>query len=207
MKATFIALLLFCNCLVNAQSNDSTVVRSVYGSTNTELKDLMSFIGVEKFRLELNDPKLAGKYFHLTCQEYKNGIAQPEQEMFGFGTRKEILQIDSTGKFTIDVYARTVDPTTIEALFKLPKVSQRKTFKVEADDARRFSFRTDVVAYKNEKARIPMSKKILFFVHSLPYLKDGFYLYCAVAESQVPVNEWHKQFGVKHVIAYNLILE
>jgi hypothetical protein len=207
MKVAVVILLLFYNATVSAQSNDSTVVKTSFSSTNPELKDLMDFLGVEKFHIELNDPKLAGRYFHLTCQEYKNGIPQLEQDMFGFNRRKEALQIDSTGKFAFDVYARTADPNTIEAFFKLPKVGQRKTFKVEAEDSKRFSFRTDVVAYKSEKAKIPVGKKTLFFVHSLPYLKDGFYWYCAVAESKVPVGEWYKQFGVKHVVAYNLILE
>jgi hypothetical protein len=207
MKFVLIVLLAFYSSLANAQSSDSTFVKAIFSSTNPEMKDLMSFLGVDKYHIEFNDPKLAGKFFHLTCQEYKNGIPQPEQDMFGFSRRKEPLQIDSTGKFAFDIYARTVDLTTIEASFKLPRVTQRKAFTVEADDSKKFSFRTDVIPYKGEKAKLPVGKKTLLFVHTLPYLKDGFYYYCAVAESKVPVADWFKQFGVKHVIAYNLTLE
>jgi hypothetical protein len=190
-----------------AQKSDSTTIKAVIGSTNSEMQELMGFIGVERFHIELDDPKLAGKYFHLISQEFRNGVAQPEQDMFGFARRKEPLQFDSTGKLALDVYARTVDPTTIEAFFKLPKVSQRKTYKVEADDARRYSFRTDILSYKNQKTVVPIGEKFPFLVHTLPYDKGDFSYYCTVAQSRIPVANWFKQFGVKHFIAYQLVLE
>lgn len=203
----FLSLLLCLPVWASAQRTDSTTIKAVFGSTNSEMQELMGFLGVERFHIELDDPKLAGKYFHLISQEFRNGIAQPEQDMFGFARRKEPLQFDSTGKLAFDVYARTVDPTTIEAFFKLPRVGQRKTYKVEAEDARRYSFRTDILSYKNQKTVVPVGKKFPFLVHTLPYDKDGLSYYCTVAQSRVPIADWYKQFGVKHYIAYQLVLE
>ncbi|WP_461133643.1 hypothetical protein [Spirosoma lituiforme] len=205
----YLFFLLTCSVLfsANAQKSDSTTIKAVFGSTNSEMQELMGFLGVERFHVELDDPKLAGKYFHLISQEFRNGIAQPEQDMFGFARRKEPLQFDQTGKLAFDVYARAVDPTTIEAFFKLPRVSQRKTYKVEADDSRRYSFRTDILSYKNQKTVVPIGQRFPFLVHTLPYDKDGFSYYCTVAQSRVPVADWYKQFGVKHFIAYQLVLE
>lgn len=207
MKYIIILLICSISVLAKAQKSDSTAIKAVFGSTNTEMQELMGFLGVERHHIELNDPKLAGKYFHLTSQEYRNGVAQPEQDMLGFVKRKEALQFDSTGKLAFDVYARTVDPTTIEAFFKLPKVGQTKTYKVEADDARRYSFRTDILDYRNQRTVVPIGKKFPFLVYTLPYDKDGFSYYCTVAQSKLPVAEWYKQFGIKHFIAYQLVLE
>lgn len=207
MKPFIFLLMLGSTLQTNAQKSDSTTVKSVFGSTNSEMQELMGFLGVERHHIELSDPKLAGKFFHLSCQEYRKGVAQPEQSMFGFDRHKEPLQVDSTGKLAFDVYARTVDPTTIEAFFRLPRVGQRKTFKVDSMDARQYSFRTDILNYKNQQTKIPVNKKFPFLVYTLPYEKDGFYLYCALGQSQVPVANWYKQFGVKHFIAYQLVLE
>ena len=190
-----LALLLFgVTFLINAQKLDSITVKAVFGSTNPEMQELMEFLGVERHHIELNDPKLAGKLFHLTSQEYRNGVAQPEQDIFGFARHKEASQVDSTGKLAFDVYARTVDPTTIEAFFRLLRAGQRKTFKVKADDAGRYSFRTDILSYKNQKATIPIGKKFPFLVHTLPYDKDGFSYYCTVAQGNLPVTDWYKQW-------------
>lgn len=207
MNHFILLLTLGSTLLAQAQSSDSTTIKAVFGSTNTETQELMGFLGVERYHIEFNDPKLAGKFFHLACQEYKNGVAQPEQDMFGYNRRKDPLQVDSTGRLAFDVYARAVDPTTIEAFFKLPQVGQRKTFKVDSSQARQYSFRTDILSYKNQQTKIPVGKKFPFLVHTLPYEKDGFYQYCALAQSQVPVAKWYSQFGVKHFIVYQLNLE
>ena len=190
---------------VNAQQRDSTTVKAVFGSRDKELEELMSVVGIEKYHIEFNDPQLIGRLFRLTYQEHKDGVAQPEQDMLG--RFKETFRIDSTGKLAFDIYARAVDATTIEAFFRFAQVGQRKTFKVAADDARQYSFRTDILPYKQQQTRVPIGQKFTFLVHTLPYEKDGFYQYCALAQSQLATSEWYKQFGIKHFIAYQLVLE
>lgn len=189
---------------VSAQHNDSTVVKAVFGATNTELQELMSVIGVEKHHLELNDPRLGGKFFQLTYQEYRNGVAQPEVNLT---SRKDLFQLDSTGKMAFDVYARAADVATLEVFFRFPRKGQRKLFKAEAGQAGQYSFRTDILPYRREQAKIPVGKKFTFLVYTLPYEKDGYFQYCALAQSQVPIEEWYKRFGVKHFVAYQLLIE
>lgn len=102
----------------SAQPADSTKVKTMFGSTNTELQELISVMGIEKHHLELHDANLRGKYLKLTYQEYRNGVAQPEVNL----TRsKDLFQLDSSGKLAFDVYARAVDATTLEAFFRFPE--------------------------------------------------------------------------------------
>jgi hypothetical protein len=200
----WLGILLVLPVWASAQRADSTAVKTVYGSANTELQELMSFMGVEKHHLELNDPHLKGKFFTLTAQEYRHGVAQPEVNLT---SRPELFQLDSSGKLAFDVYARALDTTTLEAFFRFSRVGQRKQYKAVAGQAGQYSFRTDILAYKQGQAKIPVGKKFTFLVYTLPYEKDGYYLYCALAQSQVPIEQWYAQFGVKHFVAYQLLIE
>ncbi|GAB3708518.1 hypothetical protein GCM10027592_43770 [Spirosoma flavus] len=164
----------------------------------------MSFIGVEKHHFELNDPSLKSKYFQLTYQEYRNGVAQPEVPLT---SRKDFFQLDADGKLAFDVYARAVDATTLNALFRFARVGLPKQFQAEPGQAGQYSFRTDILPYRQGQAKIPVGKKFTFLVYTLPYEKDGYLQYCALAQSQVPIGEWYKRFGVKHFVAYQLLIE
>lgn len=203
-RGLFVGLLVGLSSWASAQRTDSTAVKAVFGSANTELQELMSFIGVEKHHLELNDPHLKGKFFHLTYREYRNGVAQPEVNLT---SRQDLFQVDSSGKLAFDVYARAVDATTLEVFFRFALMGQSKQFKAEAGKASQYSFRTDILPYRRGQARIPIGKKFTFLVYTLPYEKDGYYQYCALAQSQVPIEEWYSRFGVKHFVAYQLLIE
>ncbi len=200
----FLSLLYCLPVWTFAQRTDSTGVKAVYGSANTELQELMSFMGVEKHHLELSDPGLKGKFFTLTAQEFRKGVAQPEVNLT---SRRDLFQLDSSGKFSFDVYARVLDATTLEAFFRFARVGQRKQYKAEAGQASQYSFRTDILAYNQGQAKIPVGKKFTFLVYTLPYEKDGYYLYCALAQSQVPIEQWYGQFGINHFVAYQLLIE
>jgi hypothetical protein len=186
------------------QPADSTTVKTVFGSTNTELQELMSVLGVEKHHLELQDAHLRGKHVQLTYQEYRNGVAQPPVNLT---SRRELFQLDSSGKLALEVYARAADATTLETFFRFPRVGQRNFFKVEAGQAGHYSFRTDILAYQRGEAKIPVGKKFTFLVYTLPYEKDGYYQYCTLAQSQIPIEDWYTQFGIKHFVAYQLLIE
>lgn len=187
-----------------AQPIDSTTVKSVFGSANTELQELMAVIGVEKHHIEFNDTCLRGKSFQLTYQEYRNGVPQPEVNLT---SRKDLFQFDSSGKLAFEVYARAVDATTLEAFFRFARVGQRKQYKAEAGQASQYSFRTDILPYQQGQTKVPVGKKFTFLVYTLPYEKDGYYQYCALAQSQVPIGDWFKRFGVRHFVAYQLLIE
>lgn len=188
----------------SAQSTDSTTVKAVFGSANTELQELMSVIGVEKHHIELNDPTLSGKFIQITYQEFRNGVSQREVNLT---SPRDLFQFDSSGRLAFDIYARAVDATTLEVFFRFARVGLPKQFKPEAGQARRYSFRTDLLAYRHQRARIPVGTKFTFLVYSLPYEKDGFYQYCGLVQSQVPIEHWYKQFGISHFVAYQLLIE
>ncbi len=199
-----LALLAFIQASLG-QQRDSTTVRSVTGSDNAEMSDLTMVLGVEKHHIEFNDPKLAGKKFHLTYQEYKQGVTQPVVDLTGPAQGAFVFGPD--GHFGFDVFARQVDKNTIKAFFKFPKMGTKQTFTVDEKEARQYSFRTDILEYKGGKAQVPVGSKFVFLVHTLPFVSDNMFQYCKIGQSKLPLKEWYNQLKIKHFIAYELTLE
>jgi hypothetical protein len=197
---------------------DSTTVRLLYGSENTELTELMGrVLHVEKQRLELHDRRLAGRRLHLTLQEYQRGVPGPEQE---FTQRKSLTQLDSAGRLQVTIYARQATEHKVENLFILPRATVPKTFAVSPGQVGDYSLRFDIhplhpspnqadASPRNPATefRLPIGPTTVLAVYTLPYEHEGMYLYCGLAQSRVPVGEWYARFKVPHFVVYRVRVE
>ncbi|WBA44182.1 hypothetical protein [Hymenobacter canadensis] len=218
--------LLFSVCLglpATAQSVsarvDSVVVLVHAGSDNPELHQLMSqALHVEKWHVEAVQAQLAGKLFHLTYQEYRNGVAEAEKELVGNPAR--LLRCDPQGHFAMDVFARQATDTRLENQFLFAAGATVKSFVALPGQGDRYSLRTDLWPYKVRPAlvrtpgqqvtadrKFPVGQKVPFLVYTLPYESDGYLLYCALAQSNVPVKDWYAKYKIAHFVVYNLRIE
>ncbi|AII53784.1 hypothetical protein N008_17605 [Hymenobacter sp. APR13] len=184
----------------------TTLLTNQEGYANSEAKEMGSVLGVEKQHFELSDPRLAGRVLHLTYQEFREGVAQPEQDLLGKDRNR--FQLDSAGRVAFNVYARAATDTRLEVRFFFPTIGKRQQFQplpgaVAAD----YSLRADIQAYKKQKATVPVGRKFPLLVYTLPYVKDGFLYYCDLAQSKVPPAEWFKKFGIRHFVVYQLTIE
>ena len=198
---------------------DSTTVRVIYGADDPELYEVLSrVLDVEKHRLTIHDPRLAGRLFHLTYQEFRQGRAEPEQELTGQPAR--LLKLDTTGTFTCTVYARRAAAATVENSFLFPGGMVRKSFAADPACAGQYSLRTDIHRLRRaadqtghaaggaaQEFRLPLSGKVPFLVYTLPYESEGMLLYCSLAQSRVPVGEWFQRFKIPHFVVYYVRVE
>ena len=199
---------------------DSVTIAVRFGSDNAELQQLMgSVLHVEKWHIEAHNPRLAGRLFHLTYQEVRNGVPGPEKELTGNPAR--LLSFDKQGNFTLDAFARQATETTLENTFLFAAGANEKTFVAQPGQGGRYSLRTDIWPYKTLKAlapavpgqqptathTFPVGQKVPFLVYTLPYELEGYLLYCQLAQSKVPVSEWFKKFKIAHFVVYNLVIE
>ncbi|HEX8350145.1 MAG TPA: hypothetical protein VF598_09280 [Hymenobacter sp.] len=202
----------------SASRPDSVLVTVQFGSANKELNQLMTRVmRIEKLHFEAHNPSFAGKRFHLTYQEYKNGVAEPEKELVGNVAR--LTSFDKEGNFLMDAFSRQATEGSIENQFLFAGGMTTKAFKPLAGKADQYSLRSDIWPYKfTEKAvtadalatagqKFPLGKKVPFLVYTLPYEEDGYMLYCSLAQSKVPVSDWYKKFKVAHFVVYNLVIE
>jgi len=224
MRTSFLTLLAVCSSfLAQAQATsarpDSVTISVHFGSDNQELNQLMSrVLRVEKWHVEAQQAQLAGRQFHLTYQEFRNGIPDAEKELVGNAAR--LLSFDKQGKFTMDVFARQVTETRLENQFLFAAGATVKSFVPLPGKAGDYSLRTDIWPYKQRPGlpaqpgaqptsvhTFPVGKKVPFLVYTLPYESEGYLLYCALAQSKVPVKDWYAKYKVAHFVVYNLVIE
>lgn len=199
---------------------DSVTVAVHYGSDEAELNQLMSrVLHIDKLHVEAHNLRLAGRLFHLTYQEVRNGVAGPEKELAGNPAR--LLSFDKQGHFTMDVFARQATETTLLNQFFFAGGATEKTFAAQPNQGALYSLRNDIWPYKTLKstgAAVPgqqptathtfaVGKKVPFLVYTLPYESEGYFLYCDLAQSKVPVGEWFTRFKIPHFVVYNLVVE
>jgi hypothetical protein len=224
MKSGLLVLLtVFFGFLAQAQGItshlDSVVVSVHFGSDNPELNQLMSqAIHIEKWHIEARNAQLAGKLFHLTYQEFRNGIPDVEKELVGNPAR--MLSFDKQGSFTMDVFARQATETKLENQFLFAAGTAVKSFVALPGKGDQYSMRTDIWPYKQRSVlakvpgqqltterNFPVGKKVPFLVYTLPYESDGYMLYCALAQSKIPLKDWYSKYKIPHFVVYNLIIE
>lgn len=206
---------------------DSVRIAVRAGASNPELRELMSkVLHIEKLHIEAHNARLAGKIFHLTYQEYRHGVPDAEKELTGNAAR--LLSFNKQGTFTMDVFARVATENTLENQFLFAAGSIRKTFKPLPGQEDLYSLSENIWDYKPVKAgktspkpaaspgpaepptlarNFATGKKVPFLVYTLPYEKDGWFLYCSLIQSKVPVADWYAKFKIPHFIVYNLLVE
>ncbi|MBC6607320.1 hypothetical protein H8B13_10865 [Hymenobacter sp. BT188] len=199
---------------------DSTTLRLTTGAENLELRHLMlRVLQIEQQRLTIHDPRLVGKQFHLTFQEYRNGTPTPEKELVG-NKASRLTQFDSTGTFSVEVFSRQVSETKVENRFLFVNGMTVKAFDVVPQKGDLYSMRTDIRPFRRaqgavggstnnpvSEARLPLSVKVPLLVYTLPYNGGDYLQWCTVAQSQVPVEQWYKRFKIPHFVVYNLRID
>lgn len=198
---------------------DSVAVSVHAGSDNPELNQLMGqVLRVEKWHVEVRQAQLAGKLFHLTYQEFRNGVPEAEKELVGNPAR--LLSFTPQGVFVMDVFARQATETRLENQFLFASGATVKSFAAVSGQGDRYSMRTDLWPYKPRPAlavvsgqqataerKFPLGQKVPFLVYTLPYESEGYLLYCALAQSKVPVKDWYAKYKISHFVVYNLLIE
>jgi len=202
-----------------APAADSVRVALHLGSDNAELHQLMArVLHIEKWHIEASNPQLVGKHFHLTYQEYRNGVAEPEKELVG--DMKRLLAFDASGRFSFDVFAHQNTEGQLEIQFLFAKGANIKTFEPQPGKGTSYGLRPDIWPYythrpaalapdqqPTQERSFAVGQKVPFLVYTLPYEEDGWLLYCKLAQSKTPVSNWYSAYHIPHFIVYNLIVE
>ncbi|MFD1871678.1 hypothetical protein [Hymenobacter bucti] len=203
-----------------APAPDSVRMALHFGSDNAELHQLMArALHVEKWHVDATNPRLAGKHFHLTYQEYRRGVAEAEKELVGDVAR--LLTFDAQGRFSFDVFAHQAAESRLEVQFLFAKGANIKSFEALPGKGALYSLRPDIWPYRPRQPATALGpgqqptlersfaagQKVPFLVYTLPYEQPGWLLYCQLVQSQTPVKDWYSAFNIPHFIVYNLTVE
>jgi hypothetical protein len=183
---------------VFGQNNENSIkMISEYSSKNSEIGDLFAFDKIDYYKITLIGSTLIGKDYYLIVKEIWNGEITKTDTLINSAKTKRIgkLQDDS---LNIRVIAKKISKNKLKLIYLFPHLTMESIFDaIESDD---YSLRVIGVNMKIEP-----NKPFYALAYILPYEKDGYKQYCAVENSDIEIENWGSEFGIKHYILFEMI--
>ena len=205
MRNTILGLLLMVSSMVVfGQSETKAQIKliSEFSSDNREIKDLFEFEGIQYLKLSFESSELADKSYKLSVKEIWDGKIKNEEDVINSAKFpfEQFQKVNDT-VLNIGIISKRIN-NKLKMTFKLPNFSISKEFDAIASDD--YSLRT-VAALMNKK--IEIGKKFYLLAYMLPYEKGTYKYYCAVESSGKPIENWGKEFGIKHYLVFEMMFQ
>jgi hypothetical protein len=100
----------------------------------------------------------------------------------------------------LKVITKRTDEPKLKLWFRFPKFGINKKYDATMSDD--YSLRDTGIS-----ENIEYGKNFFAFTYILPYEKDGFKMWCAVDNSGKDVENWGKEFGIKHYVIFEMKFE
>jgi len=203
-KSALILLLLITSSLSYGQeSRRDIVMTSSYSSDNIEIRDILKFEGIEYLTMSFVGKELKDKSFHLSVKEIWDGVVTSDTTIMN-SAKIGIEQLSKVNDtiFNLKVISKLTHENKLKMTFMFPRFSTTKEFKaIESDD---YSLR-NIAEVLDE--RIEYGKKFYLLAYILPYEDNGTKYWCAVESSGKEIENWGKEFGIKHYLVFEMIFE
>jgi hypothetical protein len=176
---------------------------SEYSSDNEEIEDILHFEGIEYLKLRFSGTDLADKSYQFTVKEIWNGEIKSDSTIFNSKRIpfKQFQTINDT-VLNLRVISKHTSENELKISFKFPRFSVTKKF--DAIKSEDYSLRNIAEANGTE---INYGEKFYLLAYILPYEKDGVKYYCAVESSGNDIENWGKEFGIKHYLVFEMKFE
>lgn len=204
MKRSIVLLLsLFVSCMTFAHiSSDSLFSITIEpGADNKDMRELMSFMNIEKLKIRLSGSSLGGKRVNIGYKEYKEGkMVSTRLLVEGMGLDKYCRVPIGDTQFVFSVLAASgIEDSTIKIKFYYPRLN----FDYKEDGLAESGYSLRVLQ-DDKNTKYATGKQIAILCYSLPHKIDGTNAasYCALTSAGVPPSEWYSKYKVKHYIVY-----
>lgn len=203
-KSLLVIALMFC-FIGQAQMTKPSEIKmdSRYLSENEDVSDLLFFQGIDFHKIQFNGEDLKGATFKLIAKEFWNGKLKNETIVTNSATIDipEFAQIQEE-VFNMKVISKLTEDNKLKMSFKFPRYGRELEYKAIASDD--YSLR-NVASYSKEP--ILIDDTFYLFAYILPYEKDGAKYWCAVENSGKDIENWGKEFGIKHYLVFEMRFE
>ena len=206
MKNSFLAIFLTLTSLLSfsqSEKKSGITMNSDYGSDNSEIRDILQFEGIEYMKLSFHGKELADKSYHLTVKEIWDGEVKSDSTIMNSAKIgiKQFEKINDT-VFNLKIISKLTNDNKLKMTFKFPRFSTSRKF--DAIDSEDYSLRNVAEASGTE---IKYGEKFYLLAYILPYEKDGSKYWCAVESSGKDIENWGKEFGIKHYLVFEMVFE
>jgi hypothetical protein len=197
-----ILLLTLIPILTFAQTNKKENVIKMtteYGSENQEFQDILTFQRIDYYKTKFSGADLKGKNYSLIVKEVWKGKIKKIDTIINSAKEKYISPIKSE-TFNIRVTSKKVSEKKLKVNFRFPGFGSELTYKATKSDE--YSLR-DV----GTKIKIKYGNSFYAFAYILPYEKGDYKYWCAVEDSGKNIENWGKEFGIKHYLIFEMKFE
>lgn len=194
--------MLFLTELASAQTAARSDIRfrASYSSENVEVRDILQFEGIEYLKLKFTGESLRDKKYMLSVREIWDGKLRSESVILNSADAPKQLSTVNDSVLDIKVISRLTPKNKLRMTFKFPSFGTTREYDaIESDD---YSLR--VIPEDDGTALIDPDKKFYLLAYILPYEKDGYKYWCAVEDSGKDIENWGKEFGIKHYLVFQM---
>lgn len=173
---------------------------------NEELQTFLNFEGIQYFKLKFSGDSLANKTYKLSVKEFWDGDLKSDS-LLTDSNRMPYDQLKTVNDtvFEMTVISKYMDQK-LKMNFKYPVFGTSRTFEATKPENEFAGYSLRILPH-SFKTKIEYGKKFYLLGYILPY-KNGDYLqYCAVEQSGKDIENWGKEFGIKHYLVFEMLFE
>lgn len=199
-KILYFTVLLFANLTLSQDKHDLKMI-SEYSSSNSELRDVLQFEGIEYLKLKFTGSELKDKSYQLTVKEIWDGKIIRDTVVFD-SKSIGIVQFEKIYDtiFNMKVISKLTSKNKLKMTFKFPRFSITKEY--DALETEDYSLRNIA---EESKMEIRYNEKFYLLAYILPYeRKDGSKSWCDVGTSGKDIEKWGEKFGIKHYLLFEM---
>lgn len=212
MKAIkVLAVALSCFGALQAQQNQVDLdnpkglkMETEYSSNNSEIRDILSFEGIDYLKIKFSDENLKGKSYKLSVKEIWDGEVKSETIVLdskNLGVKQFETLKDSV--LNMKVISKLTSDNQLKMTFQFPRFSVTKKYDaIKSDD---YSLRN---LADESNLKIGYNKEFYLLAYILPYEReDGSKSWCEVGTAGDDIEKWGSTFGIKHYLLFEMKFE
>ena len=169
-----------------------------------ELSDFFAFENIQYQKVKFVGKKLKDKTYQLSVKEIWDGKITKDSVIFNsrtlFDGMPERFKTVGNTSLTMRVISKLTEENKLKMEFHFPGFSIVRNFNAISSTSYslRYAISTDTVDF---------GKNFYVLVYMLPYEKDNMKYYCAVERSGKEIENWGKEFGIKHYLVFEMKFE
>ena len=200
-KKFFLFISFILNSIFSYAQTDSSQIKmlSEFGSKNKEFTNLLMFQNIDYYNVKFTGKDLKSKYFTLLVKELWDGKIKKTDTLINSKTNTK-MDVIGSDTLSLIVFGTKTDKNKLKLFFRFPTVGL--TRKYEATNSDDYSLRDIGTEIKIEK-----NKYFPAFAYILPYMEDNWKNYCGVVNSGVNVENWGREFKIKHYLIFEMKFE
>jgi hypothetical protein len=189
---------------VNFDNTSELKMETEYASNIEEVRDILSFEGIDYMRIKFSGKELKGKSYYLTVKEIWDGkIVRDTTIVNSKALSYEQFQKINDTIFNLKVISKLTNKNKLKMTFKIGRIGFTREFDaIESDE---YSLRN---LADESNLKIGYNKEFYLLAYILPYEReDGSKSWCEVGTAGDDVEKWGKKFGIKHYLLFEMKFE